>query len=262
MKKNSFKYNAKFFRNDMPEWKRKKDPILTRLFYRPLSFQFASLFTKMGITANEVSYFSILIVIMSCIFLVIPNFICHVIGAVLVNVWLLFDCIDGNIARTVKKEPFGEFADSVSSYILVALLCTCLGIVSYFDGGILFSKECIWIVFLGALASTSDTLMRLIYQKYKSNERELADKKIIQLEYDKRKDNNQSNSLLVRIESDFGVGGILPIMILLGVLFNAIDLVVIYCFIYYFFSCIVMSTKYILKAIKISKRIGRENNEK
>ena len=239
----------------MPEWKRKKDPITTRLIYRQLSFVFASLFANMGITANMVSYSSIFLVLIACMLLVIPNYICNIIGAIFVSIWLLFDCIDGDIARSVKKEPFGEFADSVSSYILVALLCTSLGVSAYFSGGFLINRECIWIVFIGALASTGDTLMRLIYQKYKNTERELADKEIIKLGYDKRKDINQTTSLLVRLESDLGVGGILPILVLIGVIFRMVDLVVIYCFIYYFFSCILMSLKYILKAIKTANQV-------
>ena len=247
------KYTPKFFKENMPEWKRKKDPILTRIFYRPLSFVFSSLFANMGITANMVSYSSILIVLISCTLLIIPNFICNIIGAAFVNVWLLSDCIDGNIARSVKKEPFGEFADSVSSYILVALLCTSLGVNAFFNGGIIIPKECMWMVFIGALASTGDTLMRLIYQKYKSTERDLADKGIVKIGYDKRKDTSQSTSLLVRIESEFGVGGILPLMVLIGVLAKIMDIVVIYSFAYYFFSCLVMSSKYIFKAIKTTK---------
>lgn len=259
MKKN--KYTPKYFKESLPEWKRVKDPPTSRIFYRPLSFYTASILTNLGINANAISYFSIIIALASCTLIIIPNHICNIIGAVLVSVWLLSDCTDGNIARAVKKQPFGDFADSSSSYILVAFLCTSLGMAAYFNGGVLIEKECIWIVLLGALASSADTLMRLIYQKYKSSERELADKKVIKIEKDQRTDTSQSNSLLVRIEADFGVGGILPILTLLGVIFNAIDLVVIYCFVYYFFSGILMVLKYIIKAIKKTKEIESKKKE-
>ena len=255
MKKEVRKYSARYFRENLPEWKRVKDPFTSRIFYRPLSFVTASMATKLGLTANTVSYLSIFIAIFSCVGLIIPNKICNIIGAILVNLWLLSDCTDGNIARSVKKQPFGDFADSVSSYILVGFLCTSLGIAAYFNGGLLIKENCIWIVLLGALASSADTLMRLVYQKYKSSERALFDAGKLELEVDKRTDNSQSNSLLVRIESDFGVGGILPILIILGVLFNMVDLVVIYCFLYYFLSGIVMILKYILKSIKKTKEI-------
>lgn len=249
------KYTPKYFKENLPEWKRKKDPILSRIFYRPCSFITASICSNLGISANAVSYFSILIALASCILIAIPNYICNIIGAVLVNVWLLSDCTDGNIARSVKKQPFGEFADGISSYILVGFLCTSLGIAAYFNNGFLISKNCIWIVLLGALASSGDTLMRLIYQKYKSDERTLADKKIIELEDDKRKNKEQTTSLIVRLESDFGVGGILPLIILIGAILKIYDLVVIYCFMYYFFASVLMSLKYIKKAMKKTKEI-------
>ena len=247
------KYTPKFFKEGLPEWKRIKDPFTSRIFYRPLSFVTASLLTRMGISANAVSYFSIIIAIIACIFLIIPNYIINIIGAIFVNLWLLSDCTDGNIARSVRKQIFGDFADSASSYILVGTLCTALGICSYFTGGLFVEKNCIWIVLLGAIASSSDTLMRLIYQKYKNSEKNLVDEGLITAEEDKRTDNNETNSLIVRIESDFGIGGILPILVLLGTIFKMNDIVVIYCFIYYFFSSVLMILKYIKRAIKKTK---------
>lgn len=44
------------------------------------------------------------------------------------------------------------------------------------------------MILMGALASSSDTLMRLIYQKYKSSERDMADKGLIVIEQDDRVD--------------------------------------------------------------------------
>ena len=249
------KYTAKFFKEDLPEWKRIKDPLTSRIFYRPLSFVTASICSNMGISANTVSYFSIFRSLVAITMLIIPNYICNIIGAIFVNLWLLSDCTDGNIARSVKKQPFGEFADSSSSYILVAFLGIALGISAYFTGGLLVHERCIWIVLIGALASNADTLMRLIYQKYKSSERKLADEGIIKIEADKRTDNNQSNSLIVRIESDFGIGGILPILVLIGTILKMNDIVIIYCFCYYFLSGLAMITKYIRKAIKKTKEI-------
>lgn len=260
MSNNENKYTVRYFKENLPEWKRKKDPITSRFFYRPVSFVVASVAAKLGINANDVSYFSVLIAIVACVFFIIPNYIINVVGAILINIWLILDCTDGNLARSVKKQPYGDFADSISSYILVGVLGTALGLTTYFSGGLIVEKKCIWIVLLGAIASSSDTLMRLIYQKYKSSERALADAGRLTVENDKRTDNSQSNSLLVRIESDFGIGGILPILVLLGVIFKVTDLIVLYCFAYYFLSCLVMSFKYISKAINKTNEL--ERNEK
>lgn len=84
------RYTAQYFRDGLPEWKRRKDPVMVKLVMRPLSFYVSAFCANRG---------------------------------------------DGNLARSVKPQPFGGFVDSESSYILVALLGSCLGISAYNGGG-------------------------------------------------------------------------------------------------------------------------------
>lgn len=246
-------YNYKYFKDSMPDWKKKKDPMVARFFYRPLSFYIASLCANLGISANAVSYFSIFIALFGCVSFLISNHAWHIVGAVMFNVWLLLDCVDGNLARSVKKQPFGEFADAASSYILVAFMCTCMAFAVYHEGGLFLDPKCIWIVLLGALSSTGDTLMRLIYQKYHNTERELIDQGVLEPERDVFKDHSQVSSFSVFFNETMGIGGILPLVILFATLLHALDLVLFYCFIYYFGASVAMIVKYILKAIGKSK---------
>ena len=245
-------YTAKYFKENMPEWKRKKDPPLSRIFYRKVAFHWSAFAANRGITANSVSYFSMFVGILACALFLFDKPLA-IAGAVLVNVWLVLDCTDGNLARSVKSQPFGEFADGISSYVLVGLLCTMMGFYVYRHGGIVIPAGRAWIMLIGALASSADTMMRLIYQKYKSTERDMADKGIVELAHDDRTDHSKVNSLRVRIEADFGIGGYLPLMVLLGTLFDALDLVVLYCFLYYGGSCILSSALTIQKARKAEK---------
>lgn len=247
------KYTVKFFKDDMPEWKRKKDPILSRIFYRPVSFATASICANLGISANTVSYFSGIFAIVACLLFLINSYPVKIIAAIMINIWLVMDCTDGNLARSVKSQPFGEFADGISSYILVGLMCTTIGFSVYQTGGIIVSSGNIWILLLGAFASSSDTMMRLIYQKYKATANEMVSNGFIEQEEDKRINHNYVKSFRVRIESEFGIGGILPIAILIATIFNALDIIIFYCFIYYGGSCLVTSTIQVKKAIKHTK---------
>ncbi|MCD5099982.1 CDP-alcohol phosphatidyltransferase family protein [Enterococcus faecium] len=247
------KYTAKFFRDGMPEWKRKKDPILSRIFYRRVSFGTAAIAANLGISANTVSYFSAIVAVCACMCFLHISHVLHIIGAFLINIWLILDCTDGNLARSVKSQPFGEFADGISSYILVGLMCTMMGVAVYFEGGAIVSAGSPWIILVGALASSSDSLMRLIYQKYKNTERDMADKEIVKIEDDVRTDHSQIGSFRVRVEAELGIGGLLPIAILLAAIFQVLDIIVIYCFLYYGASCFLASVIYIRKAIKHTK---------
>ena len=248
------KYTAKYFKNGMPEWKRKKDPILSRIFYRRVAFGTAAIAANVGISANAVSYFSAIVGVVACLCFLPISHVAHIIGAILINFWLILDCTDGNLARSVKSQPFGEFADGISSYILVGLMCSMMGVAVYFEGGLFVPEGSPWIILIGALASSSDSLMRLIYQKYKNTEHEMADRGIIQIENDVRTDHRQVGSFRVRVEAELGIGGLLPIAILFASIFRALDLIVLYCFLYYGVSCMVATLMYIRKAIASAQR--------
>lgn len=244
------KYTAKYFKDEMPEWKRKKDPILSRLFYRRVAFGTAAIAANIGISANTVSYFSAIVGVVACLCFLPISHVAHIIGAILINFWLILDCTDGNLARSVKSQPFGEFADGISSYMLVGLMCSMMGVAVYFEGGLFVPEGSPWIILIGALASSSDSLMRLIYQKYKNTERDMADRGIIEIENDARTDHSQVGSFRVRVEAELGIGGLLPIAILFAAIFRALDVIVLYCFVYYGVSCLLAAMIYVRKAIK------------
>lgn len=248
------KYTAKYFKENMPEWKRKKDPILSRFFYRKVAFGIAAVAANVGISANTVSYFSAIVGVVACFCFLPISHVAHIIGAVLINFWLILDCTDGNLARSVKSQPFGEFADGISSYILVGLMCSMMGVAVYFEGGLFVPEGSPWIILIGALASSSDSLMRLIYQKYKNTERDMADRGIIEIENDVRTDHSQVGSFRIRVEAEFGIGGLLPIAILFAAIFQALDVIVLYCFVYYGASCLLATHIYVKKAIKAAKK--------
>lgn len=107
------KYTMKYFKEDMPEWKRKKDPPLSRIFYRPAGFLLAAAFSNAGVSANTVSYISLVEGVLACGLFLPDHYVCRVAGAALVNLWLVLDCTDGCIARSVRAQPFGEFADGI-----------------------------------------------------------------------------------------------------------------------------------------------------
>ena len=214
------KISAKYLSESMPDWKRKKDPILVHYVTRPISFYLSAILVNIGVTANEVSYFSGWVAIVgACCYL----FNCHymnIVGAVLVFFWLLLDCVDGNIARSVRRQPFGDFADAISSYVLVGIIVTFIGYAAYCEGGLIVPAGNPLIILLGAIASSSDTMMRLIYQKYRDNERQLADDNIVPKEIDVFKDHAKVGDWKVRLNMELGIAGLTTILIILGSIFR------------------------------------------
>lgn len=250
------RFSAEYFRSNMPEWKRKKDPILCRIFYRPLSFVCSSICANLGINANTVSYFSGWLAVIGCICFLPDNIWLHLTGAILFNVWLLLDCTDGNLARSYKRQPFGDFSDAISSYMLVGFMGAAMGVACYFEGGALFDAGSPWIIFIGAMAGSFDTMMRLIYQKYLANERAMVDKGVMPKDEDKRTDHSQVGSFRVRMELELGIAGFLPVLTIFAVLYHFLDLIVIYCFLYYGLSFLVSYFMFVRKAILKARQYG------
>lgn len=247
-------YTVKFFYESLPEWKRKIDSKPVRLFYRPMSFVLASICAKNGIHANTVSYMSAIIGIIGCALYIPANYWCHIIGALLINLWLVLDCTDGNLARCVKKQPFGEFADALSSYLLVGYMCIAIGFGAYMEGGLFLSPGCPWLILLGALASIADTMTRAVYHKYRMTLQEMVEKGVMKNVEDNRKAHQQRGFFRALFEDQFGLGGFLPLFILLATVFHALDIITLYFFFYY--GCELVATLFVTVrgAIVVSRK--------
>ena len=241
-------YSAKFFRDNLPDWKKQKDSVLVRHFFRPISFYTSSIATKLGFSANAISFLSVAIALIGSVFFLFGINWTNIVGAITIWLWMLLDCTDGNIARSVAKQPYGEFADASSSYILINLLFTAIGVSVYKTGGLLLEKETWWIVLLGAFAGGSDSLARLLYQKFENTK--IMDK--VQDFIDDENDVNTQKSSLVRIhdriDKEFGLNGIfLPLLLLFSIL-NWLDL---YLFLYGVFYILSLVVTYIILVYKI-----------
>ncbi len=241
----SKEYNVEYFREQLPEWKRKRDPIMVRFLYRPISFYTSVFCADRGIQANSVSIFSAVIGLTGCILLAIPSNMTGIISGLLMNVWIILDCTDGNLARNVKKQAYGEFLDAMSSYLLIGFLFLSMGFRSYFINGLLsISGEC--YILLGALNSVCGILMSLLYQKFILVSRELGINE--KLSYD----GSNSSSIMkwkTMIDMNLSVGGVLPVLILFGALFQFIEVIVVLWAAYYILEFSATTFYFIYKAV-------------
>lgn len=258
---NERKYTAKYFKDSMPEWKRKKDPMIVRCLYRQISFWLSSICANCKIKANTVSYLTIIVSFAACACFYFNSYYLHLTGVLLVNLWLICDCVDGNIARVVKKQPFGVFADATACYLLLAFLYISIGYALYLDGGVLFSRGSVWVVVIGSLTSSADIVMRLIFHKFREGEIELN--KIINKQdqwldvykphFPSRKD---------RLKEATGIGGYQPMILLITFFFNAMDVYLVGCFVMEVIGLIFYTAKSISKAVKLSNEYEDIYNDK
>lgn len=105
------------------------------LVLRPISFYLTPPLINLGFSANAVTALGLVPLICGLAFILLGaisalNFI---IGAALVNIWYLCDCIDGNIARfRGESSKFGALLDFIVGLIYHTFLPVCLGLGLYF----------------------------------------------------------------------------------------------------------------------------------
>lgn len=100
---------------------------------RSFSFYPAWLFLRLGVTsANKVTWASFIIGCTGCASLAFGNYVVMLIGVVLVNIWALFDYVDGHIARYRNScTDYGGFIDGLCDSTMSILVFMCAGIGAF-----------------------------------------------------------------------------------------------------------------------------------
>lgn len=139
------------------------------LVVRPFANLLTWLVLKIKMTANFATLLSTIIGFVGALTLIIGNSNNSLlIGIIIMNFWIVFDCIDGNIARTTKKSSLlGTYFDGISGYCYVSLLYTSLGVAIFKHYNLVAgSMNLDWIyILLGALTSMMCILPRLFEHK-------------------------------------------------------------------------------------------------
>lgn len=144
---------------------------------RPLSFYPTALFLRMGISANQATWISIFFLCVGLVMLAAGSYWSVLVGALLVNAWLVLDFIDGNIARYQRNpSAYGEFIDALGASIAYFLFFAA-GIGGYRNPDLLFVSryplepivlDPAVFLLLGAWASLTAIWIRLVYQKFRN----------------------------------------------------------------------------------------------
>lgn len=140
-----------------------------RYVTRPISFLITKPFLILGISANQTSFIGIFVILLSFIFMSLGSYWNMIIGAILAQVWLILDAVDGNIARYHGPKKIGPFIDGLGADIAYVAIFLSAGIAVYNSSNYLlnFFNPVIFVI-CGAIASLSKILTR--YTKNKFNQ--------------------------------------------------------------------------------------------
>lgn len=164
------RYTLRNIINSMPQNKKRVSSFWVKLIARRLSYVFTYLLINLGCSANFVSAMSGIVVFIGCLLLCIDNTVCLITGVALINLWIVLDCCDGNIARVTNRSSYmGEFFDAISGYVICAFSLIGVGVAAYNRSYLVFGEHQVVNIVIGACGCVSDLFSRLVYQKYTNN---------------------------------------------------------------------------------------------
>lgn len=243
-------YSLKEIIKSLPVKKNSKSSLWVKLIVRKVSFLFTYLFINVGCSAWGASIISVLVALTGSICFVVDNTICRIIGVCLIELWLVLDCVDGNIARVKKtSSEMGEFIDALSGYYVTGFVYFFVGIAAYYTTSI-FKQYDFALLVLGGVSTIAGLLARIIHQKYTYSimvinqadptrhnempEESVENKKSIQY-------------IRSRIDKEIGISGLFMPFLIVALIFNLFDLFTIF---YCGFQCCGLAAVTIYYAIK------------
>jgi len=246
------KYSFKYIVDSLPIKKNSNSSWWVKLWVRKASFPFTYLFINMGFSPNAVSVLSIAFVLAACAGYVISTPSAITTAVVLINVWLILDCVDGNIARCRKQKTiYGEFVDDIGGYYVVAFIYLAIAFCVYNIGGLLVNEGNKWILAAGGVASICDILARLINKDYVNFSKNRSD--YVQDNYMTESKKSLSH-VRRRIGKELGISGLFMPLTIVCAIWHCYDFIVLFYLIFNSFALLSTTAIYIYKADKYDKK--------
>lgn len=220
------KPSIKEIRASLSPEKRKADGPWTTFVLRPLSYPGAWIFIRLGFSPNAVTYLSALLCLAGFACLAVGSALLAWIGFGLFFAFGILDCVDGNIARAMKRTSrWGEWVDALGGYTAYATILLAIGVAADASSGprlpgiglILPWPAGGWTL-VGGVAAAANLLMRAVYQNFR----------VVKRDPDRRDVGGEK-----RLSETIGITGFLVPLSALGYGFGFLPWVVLaYCAIY------------------------------
>lgn len=246
------KYTVKQYRDSFPEWKKAKCGIVSRTIHRPISFATAAMFSNLSITPNQVSFISLIAALCVSICYLTSSYVMGIVGAIMMNIWLILDCSDGNMARLMGGQPYGGFIDATSSYFLYGTIFPAIGVFVYNNGGQFFHNNDPRIIYLGAITSISVLLSKSFYHKAMHDEAQSGGKLNV-VSGNGRQGTSRISIIYEKINDKLLIGEWDMVLVTITSILNKLDIFIIICSIYFILEFIA-SFVFILYKTKVLQK--------
>ncbi len=109
-----------------------RQTLVSKYINRRISIRFTRLYLILGLSANQATLTSLLLGIAAGIFFLNSQPLYWFIGLLILYLALIFDCVDGEIARYKKQSSLeGRYFDVIVTYFLIPYLLACMSFSLY-----------------------------------------------------------------------------------------------------------------------------------
>lgn len=243
-------YSLRTITESLPKKKNSKSSLWVKLVVRKLSFIFTFIFINCGSSAWTASIISVFTAVLGSAFIAVDNMVFRIIGVILIELWLVLDCVDGNIARVKKtSSEMGEFIDALSGYYVTGFVYFAVGFAAYNTTKI-FADHAFLMVVLGGISTVAGLLARIIHQKYTYslmviNQSGESKKALPENEVENKKSLQYLRS---RLDKELGISGLFMPFLIVASIFNLYDIFTVFYFLFQAAGLLAVTAYYSLKA--------------
>lgn len=240
-------YSYKTIVDSLPVKKNSKSSFWVKMLVRKISFPITWVFINLQCSSWTVSVLSVFVAIFGSLFLCINSEMIRIIGVVLVEFWLVLDCVDGNIARVKRTcSGFGEFIDALSGYYVTGFVFIGIGVAAY-NTTTYFSDISYWHIVLGAVTAIAGLLARIIHQKY-TYVVTVIEGSVNAISEDEVNNKKDVQYLRSRIDKELGISGLFMPFLIVACIWHVYDIMGFFYCLFQVVGLIGVTVYYSLKA--------------
>lgn len=240
-------YLYKTIVDSLPAKKNSKSSLWVRTIVRKVSFPTTWLFINCNCSPWMASMISVVVAIAGSTLMCVNDEVCRILGVVLIEFWLVLDCVDGNIARVKKQSTeYGKFVDALSGYYVTGFVFVGMGVAAY-NTSTIFPKYNMWYLVLAGITAVAGLLSRIIHQKYTYASMIISGS--TELIPEKEVSNKKSMQYLrSRIDKEIGISGLFMPILIIACAFHLYDLMTLFYFVFQGVGLLAVTAYYSLKA--------------
>ncbi|SPC33793.1 CDP-alcohol phosphatidyltransferase family protein [Candidatus Nitrosocaldus cavascurensis] len=229
--------------------------IWTYYVRRPISYYLAIFFLYFDISANKVTLLFLFTGVIGSLLLALGDYIMFILGALLIELAIILDCVDGNIARVRGSTTLGSVLDVWSGEIILVLSLFMLGvglsglanenmITLYILNNIISTTNGNIFLYIGSLTA----IVSLASWAARNSWR------VISKNFDDMKPTINGNIMKKLIENIFHYSGAYSLTMLIAAIFNILDLFLLLVGSAYCVNLFVIMYTIIKKAYSLDKK--------